>query len=335
MNLRIVILAVLLVVGFALGALARKFTGGGTSVEPPPKPQHAEKSVKAPGGEKSGKPAESKSSDAPKPYGVRELERAWLNERPLKPPLAAYLFTGQTNDLEPLGGTLAPPGQLDPWKLTLEGPAKPGSKGMAFSDGSKLISEYAGSALSHAIKQKGEFSLEAQVKPADQEHAGPARIVGISKDGNSRNLTLAQEKSEWVVRVRTAASGENGTNPELRIPGLNATRAHVIVSYDGKKARVFLNGHEYKQIQDLTGPLDNWDTRFSFVLGNEAGEARPWAGVIRFVALYDRALSPHEAKQAFENLYPDGAGLGVIAPKAPEKSNAKSTSPDEKTTEDF
>ncbi|MCW8133232.1 MAG: LamG domain-containing protein [Planctomycetota bacterium] len=330
MNLRIVILVVLLALGFALGALARKLTGGSPAADRDPKPVPA----------KSGEPgAPAKSEDpktvTPRTPSARELERAWLNERPIKPPLAAYLFTGEPSDLEPLGGTLAPPGQLDPWKLALEGPVKPGSKGMAIADGGKLISEYAGSALSHAIKQRGAFTIEAQVQPADQEHAGPARIAGISKDGSFRNVTLAQEKNEWVLRVRTTASGENGTKPELRVPGLNATRAHVIASYDGKKARVFINGQEVKQVAALAGALDNWDTRYSFVLGNEAGEPRPWAGTIRFVAVYDRALSGHEARQAFESLYPDGAGLGVIAPKANEKTAPKPPPSDDKSTEDF
>lgn len=328
--MRILITAALLVLGLVLGAVARKFVGAPKSNAPtetdhPPEKTHS-------GGESKSGAAKTPAAD---PADRRELERAWLAERPLKPPLTIYLFTGSKNDLEPLGGTLAPPGQFEPWKLSVEGSAASSEKGLVVQDGGKLISQYAGSALSFAIKQKGAFSLEAHVQSADQNHTGPARIAGLSADANKRNLTFGQEKGEWVVRIRTTATGENGTNPELRVPGLNATRTHVIVTYDGKRARVFMNGLEIKLEKSVSGTLENWDSAFPLVLGNEAGEAKPWAGVIRFVALYDRALGTSEVKQAFDSLFPDGAGLGVVAPKAPPEKSPKKERPEGKTNEDF
>jgi hypothetical protein len=329
--MRILIVAALLVLGLVLGSVARKIVGAPAKANPGGEPSKPPEKTRGGGESKSG----AAKTPAADPADRRELERAWLAERPLKPPLTIYLFTGSKNDLEPLGGTLAPPGQFEPWKLSVEGPASPSDKGMVVQDGGKLISQYAGSALSFAIKQKGAFSLEAHVQPADQNHTGPARIAGLSADANKRNLTFGQEKGEWVVRIRTTASGENGTNPEIRVPGLGATRAHVVVTYDGKHARFFLNAQEIKLEKNISGALENWDSAFPLVLGNEAGEAKPWAGVIRFVALYDRALGPAEVKQAFDSLFPDGAGLGVVAPKAPLEKSPKKERPEGKTNEDF
>lgn len=328
--MRILIVAALLVLGLVLGAVVRKITGAPKANAPVETERPAEKTRG--GGESKSGAAKTPAADL---ADRRELERAWLNERPLKPPLTIYLFAGGKNDLEPLGGTLAPPGQLAPWKLSSEGPVESTDKGMLFRDGGRLISPYAGSALSFAIKQKGVFSLEAHVHPADQNHSGPARIAGLSADANKRNLTLGQEKGEWVVRIRTTASGENGANPEIRVPGLGNARAHVVVTYDGKHARFFLNAQEIKLEKNVSGALENWDSAFPLVLGNEAGEARLWAGVIRFVALYDRALGPAEVKQAFDSLFPDGAGLGVVAPKAPPEKSPKKERPEGKTNEDF
>lgn len=318
MQKRLIVLAVLFVLGLALGAAAKR-TSGNTGAKP-----------ETPATQKTaGNPAEAKSAVIAKPaepvkpakaVDRRELERLWMNGRPVKPPLALYLFTGGPDDLEPLGGTLAPPGLLQPWKLTAEGPITPSPKGMVFQDGGRLSSRHAGGALAHAIKLKGLFTLEAGLTPADQQHGGPARIVSLSGSTQKRNLTLGQEKSDWVVRVRTTASGENGMQPELRLPGLAAERKHVLFTYDGKVARLYVNGQETKLAQTLTGGLENWDIGFPLLLGNELGEARPWAGTLRFFAFYDYVLSPAEARQAFESLYPEGAALGVIAPEAPAKS---------------
>ncbi len=52
------------------------------------------------------------------------------------------------------------------------------------------------------------------------------------------------------------------------------------------------------------GLLNDWDDTYAFVLGNEVSGTKMWSGVIRLVAIYNRALTPEQIKQNFE------AGVG-------------------------
>ena len=45
------------------------------------------------------------------------------------------------------------------------------------------------------------------------------------------------------------------------------------------------------------GSLNDWDDTFAFVLGNEVSGTRMWAGVIRLVAIHNRALSLAQIQQ--------------------------------------
>jgi len=64
---------------------------------------------------------------------------------------------------------------------------------------------------------------------------GPARIVSISPNPVLRNFTIGQQGAGLVVRLRTAVTGPNGTEPELLVPDIFAgtqTR-DLLVTYDG------------------------------------------------------------------------------------------------------
>ena len=52
------------------------------------------------------------------------------------------------------------------------------------------------------------------------------------------------------------------------------------------------------------GTITNWDTSYAFVLGNEVSGNRMWNGVIRLVAIHNRALTPAQIQQNFD------AGVG-------------------------
>jgi hypothetical protein len=69
--------------------------------------------------------------------------------------------------------------------------------------------------------------------------------------------------------------------------------------------KIYVNG-ELVASQDPApgGTLVDWDDTFAFVLGNEVSGNRNWAGVIRLVAVYNRALTQGQIQQNFD------AGVG-------------------------
>jgi hypothetical protein len=94
------------------------------------------------------------------------------------------------------------------------------------------------------IVQRGAFTLVLRVRPGATKQTGPARIVTYSHDPMTRNFALGQEQEKLVFRVRTPASGANGTFPELQTaPVFNSTReVFIAASYDGHISRVFVDG---------------------------------------------------------------------------------------------
>jgi hypothetical protein len=45
--------------------------------------------------------------------------------------------------------------------------------------------------------------------------------------------------------------------------------------------------------------LDQWDSGYKLFIGNEKTSDRPWAGELRYVAIYDHALNPREVEENF------------------------------------
>lgn len=154
-------------------------------------------------------------------------------------------------------------------------------------------------ALIEAIKLAGSFTIEAWVSSANTEQTGPARIVTISRSAASRNVTLAQDRSQFVLRLRTTGTDDQGM-PELRTPEgtvvPNATQ-HVVVTFDGQLATIYVDGEAKATAEHDAVTLENWDETMHLVLGNEFDGKREWSGKLHLVALYNRALTPDEVKQ--------------------------------------
>jgi hypothetical protein len=106
----------------------------------------------------------------------------------------------------------------------------------------------AGSAasVSTAIRDTGQFTLVARIASSSAHQEGPARIVSISASPDLRNLTLAQDNTDLVVRVRTPLTGVNGVRvpliaTDVVVPG----RAQVVaVTYDGSRLSLFVDRAE-------------------------------------------------------------------------------------------
>ncbi len=218
--------------------------------------------------------------------------------------IALYEFkTGQ-------GGTAFDTSGVDPaMDLTLSGAVEwVGGWGLAFSGGKAQASTTTSRKLYDQIVATGEYSIEAWVAPGNvvQEDV---RIVSYSGGEMQRNFNLGQNMYDYEFFVRTETSDENG-NPRLSTPSadevLQATLQHVVATFHPVEGRkIYVNGELVTNADPAPGGLlTSWDDTFAFVLGNEVSGTKPFTGVIRLVAIHNRALTPEQIVQNFE------AGVG-------------------------
>ncbi len=162
--------------------------------------------------------------------------------------------------------------------------------------------------LHDLIKATGEYTIEAWVAPANvvQEMA---HIVSYSGGTTARNFTLGQTMYNYDFFSRATTTDANG-QPVLSTPAddevLQATLQHVTATYsavDGR--RIYVNGALTTQADPTpAGLFTDWNDTFALVLGNEVSNDRTWQGVIRMVAIHNRALNQAQITQNFE------AGVG-------------------------
>jgi len=171
---------------------------------------------------------------------------------------------------------------------------------LVITTSSKIVSEAPAKKIVDTVKQSGELTIEAWVKPQDDRQGGPARIVSLSVDPGHRNFTLGQDGNKYDVRVRTSATGENGI-PSTSTPAgtVKAELTHVVFTRDQTgRAQIYLNGNSQVSAQ-VTGDLAGWSDDFRLSLANELTGDRPWAGELHLVAVYGRALTAEEVGQNF------------------------------------
>src|SRR6185295_13154722 len=85
-----------------------------------------------------------------------------------------------------------------------------------------------------------------------------------------------------------------------------AALQHLVMTYSPVEGRRFYVNGVYTGDVDAQGggSLADWDDTFALVLGNETSTNRQWEGVLRMVAVHNRALTPAQIQQNFD------AGVG-------------------------
>jgi hypothetical protein len=162
--------------------------------------------------------------------------------------------------------------------------------------------------LHDMIKATGEYSIEAWVVPGNVTQED-ARIVSYSAGTDARNLNLGQTLYNYDFFNRSDNTDANG-NPQVSTPDadeiLQASLQHVVATFDPVVGRqLFVNGELVAgPEQGGGGSLADWDDTFAFVLGNEVSGDRQWLGVLRLVAVHNRALTLEQITQNFD------AGVG-------------------------
>jgi hypothetical protein len=185
-----------------------------------------------------------------------------------------------------------------------------GGWGINIKQGQKAKGSTAASKkLSDMIKATGEFSVEAWMAPADvvQEDA---YAITYSGGNDVRNFTLAQHAYQYEAMVRAGNTDANGM-PALLTKDTDrdaqASLQHVVLTYDPVKGRhLYVNGKDTGD-PDPKGAgdsLGDWDDSFALLFGSETTSMRQWKGLLKLVAIHNRALTLDQVQQNF------AAGVG-------------------------
>jgi len=162
--------------------------------------------------------------------------------------------------------------------------------------------------LHDLIRATGEYSIEAWVAPGNVTQED-ARIVSYSGGTTTRNFMLGQTLYSYDLYSRSSRTNLNG-DPKLTTAAadedLQATLQHVVATFDPIRGRrIYVNGVYTGDADPAAGgTIADWDDTFAFVLGNEVSGDRPFQGVFRLVAVYNRALTEQQIQTNFQ------AGVG-------------------------
>jgi hypothetical protein len=115
--------------------------------------------------------------------------------------------------------------------------------------GGPLLSSSEKLELYRRLVEANELTILVWMRPNNLEQKGPARIVTYSRDSLNRNFTLGQIQNTLTFRLRTPASGANGTSPALYSgPVIVPNRAAFVAAvYDGKIATLYVDGKRAAQ----------------------------------------------------------------------------------------
>ena len=95
------------------------------------------------------------------------------------------------------------------------------------------------------IRDKSRFTVRCRFQSALASQSPElGRIVTLSIDTGHCNLTIGQQVSDLVIRLRTPLSGNNGTNPASKIGEffLRPGPHDLILTYDDPELRVYVDG---------------------------------------------------------------------------------------------
>jgi hypothetical protein len=184
-----------------------------------------------------------------------------------------------------------------------------GGWGININMGGKAQATTATSAkIASMIQSTGEFSIEAWVAPANVAQTS-AWVVSYSGSETTRNTTLGQAGMSWTASTRSDQTTANGnktldTTDATKFP-VQAALQHVVMTYSPQGQKIYVNGVDTQVKNNFPGgSLASWDNTFALVLGAETNGKDQWTGVIRFIAIHNRALTAAQVMQNFN------AGVG-------------------------
>ncbi len=133
-----------------------------------------------------------------------------------------------------------------------------------------------------AAKRDHSLEIALQARSFSDRQSGPARLFTISRDPLHRNLTIAQDGADLVVRLRTPKTDLNGI-PAHRVAGIfqDGGWKDIRVSIGPERLTIGVNGERLVAAPLPPAPLSKWDASYPLALGNELTHDRPWRGEVR------------------------------------------------------
>jgi hypothetical protein len=166
-------------------------------------------------------------------------------------------------------------------------------------DGGRTLVIGANDYLLKACQQTNELSIEARVRPADEEQEGPARIITFSQDSKIRNFSLCQEGDQYLLRLRTTGTGLNGSEPDVPLGPLQGDRwTHIVVTYRSGELACYIDGKP-QEVDQIGGDFSNWSSQ-QLLFGNEHQDDRPWHGLLSHIAIYARFMDEEEVQHRYK-----------------------------------
>ena len=156
--------------------------------------------------------------------------------------LSIYPFAMSAGQIQQLAHPAAGSNATALFGAPAAGPIKPQEEQL--KHGRPLLSSEEDLRLYSALVAKNQVTLLVWLRPDNLEQTGPARIVTYSQDWRNRNFTLAQMRNTLTFRLRTPASGLNGTDPALYSgPVLSLDHTSFVAAvYDGRISSLYVDG---------------------------------------------------------------------------------------------
>jgi len=179
-----------------------------------------------------------------------------------------------------------------------------GNWGIEFTDSRGAMASVDDSRkLFNLIRLTGEYTVEAWVIPANVNQEDTT-IVAYSGDSTERNFALGQTMYNYDFFQRSStldAAGEPKLMTNDDDEDLQATLQHVVITYSRENGRrIYVNGQFTDDIDpEEAGDLLNWHSSYALSFGNEASNDRGWDGILRMVAIHDRALNNDQIQQNY------------------------------------
>ena len=172
------------------------------------------------------------------------------------------------------------PFQLDPPSRQTNAIVRRADGSLQFVEPSIARTSGPPSFLAEAIRTSA-LGVELDLRAAEADQLGPARIFTISRDYWRSNLTIGQQGADLVVRVRRPGSTSWG-DPAFEVPGVFAEQRwrQVMVSIEGDRIEIQVDGRPVAEAALPTGTLATWDPGYRLALGNEVVGGRPWRGEV-------------------------------------------------------
>ena len=102
------------------------------------------------------------------------------------------------------------------------------------------------SKITQKIQQTNQFTISAIVATQKIQQPDYPRIISISKNPYYRNITIAQNREDLILRFRTPVTGVNGNEPELLIPNIfnDLDFHHLIITFDADTLDLYIDNQK-------------------------------------------------------------------------------------------